>query len=50
VVNAFGLVSGLFKAYPPHKYFSGGGIEPDRIKDGLEAIAKWRKQQETGPR
>jgi hypothetical protein len=45
VVNAFGWISGLFKAFPPQKYFSGSGIEPDRIKEGMEAIARWRKQQ-----
>jgi hypothetical protein len=45
VVNAFGHVSGLFPASPPHRFWSSGAIYPDKLKAGQEAIARWRREQ-----
>jgi hypothetical protein len=45
VVQAFGWVSELYKAFPPAKYWSGGASDPERVKIGLAEIAKWRAAQ-----
>ncbi len=45
VVESFGWVSELYKAFPPHKYWSGGVSDPERLKTGLAEIAKWRAMQ-----
>jgi hypothetical protein len=45
LVESFGWVSGLYKAFPPHKYWSGGANDPECLKTGLAEIAKWRAMQ-----
>lgn len=42
-VNAFGYISGLFKAYPPPHLPTGNGIDSERLRIGLEAIAAWKR-------
>jgi hypothetical protein len=37
-VNAFGYISGLYPANPP---WSSGGLQPERMKNGLAVIAQW---------
>jgi hypothetical protein len=45
VVNAFGYVSGLFRGFEPHKFWSGGGSSAEQIKAGMEAIDRWQREQ-----
>jgi hypothetical protein len=43
VVNAFGHISQLFPAYPAARFWSGGAIHPERLRRGLDEIARWQK-------
>jgi HEAT repeat protein len=45
VVNAFGWVSGLYKAFPAAQFWSSTGTDPERLKTGQAEIAKWRAAQ-----
>jgi len=42
-VNSFGYISGLFKSYRPAPIRTGTGIDSERLKTGLAAIAAWSK-------
>jgi HEAT repeat protein len=45
VVNAFGYVSGLYKAGAPNHFWSSGGPVADEFTTGRAVIDKWRAEQ-----